>query len=108
MEAFIVFINHELIESLLKEAKSATTKDIEGVLQKAQNREKLTYKDIAILLEIENKEQTDKLYKIAGQIKDEIYGNRVVLFAPLYISNYCVNDCAYCGFSRSNKFSRKN
>nr|WP_330372531.1 [FeFe] hydrogenase H-cluster radical SAM maturase HydG [Clostridioides mangenotii] len=107
MEAFIVFINHELIETLLKEAKSSTTDDIESVLQKAQNREKLTYKDIAILLEIENKEQTDKLYNIAGQIKDEIYGNRVVLFAPLYISNYCVNDCEYCGFSRSNKFSRK-
>ena len=102
-----MFINHELIESLLKEAKNSTAEDIDIVLNKAHNRQKLNHRDIATLLEIENKDQIDKLYKIAGEIKNEIYGNRVVLFAPLYISNYCVNDCAYCGFSRSNKFSRK-
>ncbi|MGL6107191.1 [FeFe] hydrogenase H-cluster radical SAM maturase HydG [Romboutsia sp.] len=102
-----MFINHELINQLLKEAKFATTKDINDVLDKANKREKLDYKDIAILLEMEDKSQLDRLFKIAGEIKNEIYGNRVVLFAPLYVSNYCVNECAYCGYKCSNKFNRK-
>lgn len=102
-----MFIDHKLIETLLDEAKTATSNDIDKVLLKAENREKLTHKDIAVLLEISEENQIEKLYKIAGEIKNEIYGNRVVLFAPLYISNHCVNDCSYCGFSRSNKFARK-
>ncbi len=46
-------------------------------------------------------------FKIAGEIKNSIYGNRVVVFAPLYVSNYCVNNCKYCGYKRDNKFARK-
>jgi len=102
-----MFINHELITELLKNAKKASKEDINNVLEKAQKREKLSYEDIAVLLEINDKNQLDKLFKIAGEIKNEIYGNRVVLFAPLYISNYCVNDCVYCGYQRCNKFERK-
>lgn len=102
-----MFINHELINQLLKEAKFATKEDIDNVLNKAEKREKLDYKDIAILLEIEDKDQLDRMFNLAGQIKNEIYGNRVVLFAPLYVSNYCVNDCAYCGYQRCNSFNRK-
>ena len=102
-----MFINHDLINNLLKEAEGATVNDIDNVLDKASKREKLSYKDIAILLEIEDKYQLEKLFKIAGEIKNEIYGNRVVLFAPLYISNYCVNECVYCGFNTCNKFKRK-
>lgn len=102
-----MFIDHKLIETLLDEAKTATSNDIDKVLLKAENREKLTHKDIAVLLEISEENQIEKLYKISGEIKNEIYGNRVVMFAPLYISNHCVNDCSYCGFSRSNKFARK-
>jgi len=102
-----MFINHELITELLKKAQNATKEDIDNVLEKAQKREKLSYEDIAVLLEINDKGQLDKLFKIAGEIKNEIYGNRVVLFAPLYISNYCVNDCVYCGYQRCNKFERR-
>ena len=102
-----MFINHELINSLLEDAKNSTSDDIEKVLDKADRREKLSYKDIATLLEVEDKKQLDRLFSIAGQIKNEIYGNRVVLFAPLYVSNYCVNECVYCGFSKCNKFKRK-
>ena len=102
-----MFINHELINELLKNAQNATESDIDNVLSKASKRENLTFEDIAILLEIKNENQLEKLYKIAGEIKNEIYGNRVVLFAPLYISNYCVNDCVYCGYQRCNKFKRR-
>lgn len=102
-----MFINHELINELLKKAQNATKEDIHKVLEKAKKREKLNYEDIATLLEVNDKDQLDKLFKIAGEIKNDIYGNRVVLFAPLYISNYCVNDCVYCGYQRCNKFERR-
>ncbi|MCR8744796.1 [FeFe] hydrogenase H-cluster radical SAM maturase HydG [Romboutsia lituseburensis] len=102
-----MFINHELINELLENAKNSTESDIDKVLFKASNREKLTYSDIAILLQINDDIQLKKLFKIAGEIKNSIYGNRIVLFAPLYISNYCVNDCVYCGYQRCNKFERR-
>lgn len=102
-----MFINHELINELLENAKNSTESDIDKVLFKASSREKLTYSDIATLLQINDDIQLKKLFKIAGEIKNSIYGNRVVLFAPLYISNYCVNDCVYCGYQRCNKFERR-
>ncbi|RRH05566.1 [FeFe] hydrogenase H-cluster radical SAM maturase HydG, partial [Clostridioides difficile] len=64
-----MFINHELINSLLEDAKNSTSDDIEKVLDKADRREKLSYKDIATLLEVEDKKQLDRLFSIAGQIK---------------------------------------
>ncbi|OJT84713.1 hypothetical protein BM533_19325 [Clostridioides difficile] len=62
-----MFINHELINSLLEDAKNSTSDDIEKVLDKADRREKLSYKDIATLLEVEDKKQLDRLFSIAGQ-----------------------------------------
>lgn len=102
-----MIINQEYIENLLVKAKSARKEDIAKVLTKAKNREELTHEDIAILLEIEDKDQIEEMYEIAGKIKDSIYGNRVVVFAPLYISNYCVNNCVYCGYQKENNFTRR-
>lgn len=102
-----MFINHEYIESLLNEAKSATEEDIQGVLNRAKERKGLSHKDIALLLEAEEKEQLKEMYKIAGDIKKSIYGNRIVMFAPLYVSDYCVNNCVYCGYKKNNKFARR-
>ncbi|ERI89885.1 iron-only hydrogenase maturation rSAM protein HydG [Clostridiales bacterium oral taxon 876 str. F0540] len=102
-----MYINHEYIESLLKDAKNATREDIAEVLNKAKERRGLSHKDIAVLLQIEDKSQEEEMFKIAGAIKESIYGNRVVVFAPLYISDYCVNNCTYCGYRRDNKFSRR-
>ncbi len=102
-----MFINHEYINSLLDEAKKATEDDVQKVLDKANKREKLSHKDIAILLQIEDENQKKEMFKIAGEIKQSIYGNRVVVFAPLYISDYCVNNCTYCGYKRDNEFNRK-
>ena len=100
-------INHEYIYSLLEEAKNATREDIRSVLDKAKDKRGLSHKDIAILIQTEDERELKEIYKIANDIKNEIYGNRVVIFAPLYLSDYCVNDCVYCGYKYENNFNRR-
>jgi 2-iminoacetate synthase len=102
-----MFINHEYIEQLLKEAQHTSKEDIGEILNRAKDKKGLSHKDIAALLQIEDEEQLKDMFKIAGEIKESIYGNRIVVFAPLYISDYCVNNCTYCGYKRDNKFPRK-
>lgn len=100
-------IDDKQLNEILQQAKNPSHDEIELILEKAIKREKLTLLDIAILLEAHEELQVNKIYDIAGKLKDEIYGKRVVIFAPLYISNFCVNNCKYCGFRRDNKFPRK-
>lgn len=102
-----MFIDHKYIESLLAEAKGASKEDIQKVLNKAKTKKGLAHKDIAILLQTEDEEQLKEMYKIAGDIKKSIYGNRIVVFAPLYVSDYCVNNCVYCGYKKCNEFPRR-
>ncbi len=102
-----MFIDHEYIEKILEEAKGATREDIKLVLEKAKKREGLSYEDIAVLLQVEDKEDLNEIFKLAGEIKDSIYGKRVVIFAPLYVSDHCVNNCVYCGYKRTNDFCRR-
>ncbi len=102
-----MFINHAYIEELLLQAKKASKEDIQRVLDKAQTKQGLSHQEIALLLQIEDTDQITRMYKIAGDIKQSIYGNRIVLFAPLYVSDYCVNNCAYCGYKRDNTFPRR-
>ncbi|MGL4107652.1 [FeFe] hydrogenase H-cluster radical SAM maturase HydG [Clostridium sp. LP20] len=102
-----MFINKEYIESLLKESRNPSKEQVQAVLDKSKKREGLNHTDIAILLQIEDKDQIEEMYKIAGDIKKEIYGKRIVMFAPLYVSDYCVNNCVYCGYRECNKFERR-
>ncbi|WP_040327468.1 [FeFe] hydrogenase H-cluster radical SAM maturase HydG [Clostridium ihumii] len=102
-----MFINNDYIENILQDAKTATKEDIQKVLEKAKIKKGLTHKDIAVLLQIKDSKQIEEMYKIAGEIKESIYGKRIVLFAPLYVSDYCVNNCVYCGYKRCNKFERR-
>ena len=102
-----MFINHEYIEQLLQDAQNATKEEVQAVLDKSMRREKLNHKDVAVLLQINDQEQQERMYAIAGDIKNRIYGNRIVVFAPLYISDYCVNNCTYCGYRRDNTFARR-
>jgi 2-iminoacetate synthase len=102
-----MFINHEYIERILEEAKDTKREDILSVLERAKKREGLSYEDIAILLQVEEKKDLEEIFKLAGEIKDSIYGKRVVMFAPLYVSDYCVNNCVYCGYQRNNDFIRR-
>ena len=102
-----MFINHDYIYKILEETKNPTSEEIKEVLEKAKKREGLPYKEIAILLQAEKEEDLNEIYKLAGDIKKDIYGKRIVVFAPLYVSDYCVNNCTYCGYKRDNKFTRR-
>ncbi len=102
-----MFIDHDYIEKILEEAKNVSKEEIQGVIDKAKKREGLNHKEVAILLQIEDKNQMDQIFKLAGEIKESIYGKRIVMFAPLYVSNHCVNNCVYCGYKRDNKFPRR-
>lgn len=101
-----MFIDHDYVEQLIGSTKNATKEDIQKVLEEAKHKRGLSHEQIATLLNIEDEDQLQMLLDIAGEIKRSIYGNRVVVFAPLYVANYCVNNCRYCGYKRDNKFPR--
>lgn len=79
---------------------------IERILAKAGECKGLTHREAAILLHVEDEDVLSRIYDQAKRIKERIYGKRIVMFAPLYISNYCVNNCQYCGFRCANKIDR--
>lgn len=99
------FIDHnEILESL---AYAKSHKDdvylIDKILQKARLRKGLNHREALVLLECEIKEKNEEIYALAEQIKKDFYGNRIVMFAPLYLSNYCINGCVYCPYHSKNK-----
>lgn len=102
-----MFINHEYINQLLEDSKNVSNAEIDRILDKAEAREGLNHKEIAALLQTQDESQINRIYSIAGKLKKAIYGNRIVVFAPLYISDHCVNNCTYCGYRRDNTFSRR-
>lgn len=102
-----MFINHNYIYEILEKTKCPSNDEIKSVLEKAKKRDGLSYEDIAVLLQAEDEKDLNEIYSLAGEIKKDIYGKRIVVFAPLYVSDYCVNNCVYCGYKRDNKFSRR-
>ena len=100
-------IDRDAIFQLLEEGKKVTREQILDILERAERKEKISHLDIARLLHIEDEDLTKKMFEVAGKIKENVYGNRVVLFAPLYVSDFCVNTCVYCGYKRDNKFNRR-
>jgi 2-iminoacetate synthase len=101
------FINGELIEKLLEENINPSEEEFELVMEKAKKQERLSLEDVSILLNSSQQERVEKIFSLAKEIKERVYGNRVVLFAPLYIGNKCTNSCTYCGFKASNDIMRK-
>lgn len=101
------FIDQDYIQTLLQEAKITSQEEIDEILMKAQEAKGLTHQEVAKLLQVEDQATLRKLFKVAGEVKKKIYGNRIVIFAPLYISDYCVNNCVYCGYRRDHKFARR-
>ncbi len=97
------FINGELIEKLLESKKEVSNTDFVEVMEKAKRQKKLSLEDVALLLNVEDKERIEEIFSLAKSIKERVYGNRVVLFAPLYLGNKCTNSCTYCGFKVTNK-----
>ena len=99
------FISHEeILETLdFAENNKNNTKLIDEILEKARKGKGLKHREAAVLLACEIPEKNEEIFKLAEQIKKDYYGNRIVLFAPLYISNYCVNGCVYCPYHAKNK-----
>ena len=100
-------INHDYIEGLLEQSKTVTEEEIGAILDKAERFEGLSHKEVAALLVTGDGDHIKRIFKIAGKIKGRIYGNRVVVFAPLYVSDYCVNKCQYCGYKCDQEFTRR-
>ena len=76
---------------------------VDEILTRAAERKGLSHRDAAVLLESDDPEIVERIFKLAREIKNHIYGNRIVMFAPLYLSNYCVNGCVYCPYHAKNK-----
>ena len=99
------FISHQEILSSLQYAKqnANSKKLLQKIVSKAACFEGLSHREAITLLECEDKEILSEIYKLAKEIKQKFYGNRIVMFAPLYLSNYCVNSCLYCPYHAKNK-----
>ncbi|HWQ71242.1 MAG TPA: [FeFe] hydrogenase H-cluster radical SAM maturase HydG [Desulfitobacteriaceae bacterium] len=99
------FIDHEeVLETLAYAEKNKNNAAlIDAIIEKARQRKGLTHREAAVLLDCGIEEKNQELYALAEQIKKDFYGNRIVMFAPLYLSNYCVNGCLYCPYHLKNK-----
>ena len=99
------FISHEEIVDTLRYAdeNKNNLSLIDEIIAKAKKLKGLSHREAGVLLACEDEERNQQIFKLAEQIKKDFYGNRVVLFAPLYLSNYCVNGCVYCPYHAKNK-----
>lgn len=98
------FIDHdEVLASLEYANKYADNADIvDQIIEKARQRKGLTHREASVLLACTMPDKIQEMYSLAEQIKKDFYGNRIVMFAPLYLSNYCINGCVYCPYHRQN------
>lgn len=97
-----MIIDDEKLQRTLEKAKSHTDAGVTEILNKAKELKGLNLQEAAVLLNITDDNLLHKLFDAAKYVKEAIYGNRIVLFAPLYISNICTNECVYCAFRKSN------
>lgn len=99
------FISDEEIQATLAyaDANKENMALIDEIIAKAKERKGLTHREASVLLACEIPEKINEVYALAEQLKKDYYGNRIVLFAPLYLSNYCVNGCVYCPYHAKNK-----
>ena len=99
------FISDEEIQETLAyaDANKENWELIDQIIEKAKLRKGLSHREASVLLACENEDKIQQIYDLAKQIKQDYYGNRIVLFAPLYLSNYCVNGCVYCPYHSKNK-----
>ena len=99
------FIDHEEIMETLAFAEENRHNEtlIDEILEKARKRKGLSHRDAAVLLDCDIEEKNQEIYRLAEQIKKDFYGNRIVMFAPLYLSNYCINGCTYCPYHLKNR-----
>lgn len=96
------FIDDDKIWAQLNKWANPLKSDVRKVLEKAEKKIRLDPEEMAVLIQNKDGETINEMYALANRLKREIYGDRIVFFAPLYISNKCVNNCRYCGFRREN------
>lgn len=99
------FIDHqEILDTLAYADENKNNVElVDQILNKARERKGLSHREASVLLACDIPEKVQELYALAEQIKKDFYGNRIVIFAPLYLSNYCVNGCLYCPYHQKNK-----
>ncbi|MGD0836542.1 MAG: [FeFe] hydrogenase H-cluster radical SAM maturase HydG [Polyangia bacterium] len=97
------FIDDARLEKLAGAADLVDVGHLREVIAKSLGKEALSVEETAVLLHTRDRELREEVLGAARELKQRVYGNRIVLFAPLYIGNMCVNDCSYCGFQRKNK-----
>ncbi len=99
------FISDEEVKATLAyaEANKENVELIDSIIEKAKERKGLSHREASVLLACEMPDKVQEMYDLAEQIKKDFYGNRIVMFAPLYLSNYCVNGCVYCPYHLKNK-----
>lgn len=99
------FINHEEILNTLQYAdqNKGNVELIDALIEKAKLRKGLSHREASVLLACQIEEKNQEIFQLAEQIKKDFYGNRIVMFAPLYLSNYCVNGCTYCPYHMKNR-----
>lgn len=103
------FISHEEILATLEYAREHKNDRelILSILEKGEQMQGITHREAAVLVTVEDLELTERMFHLARRIKEHIYGNRIVMFAPLYLSNYCINGCVYCPYHAKNKTIRR-
>ena len=100
--------NEEILETLDYAEKNKNNIElIDKIIEKAKLRKGLSHREASVLLACEVPEKVQEMFELAEQIKKDFYGNRIVLFAPLYLSNYCVNGCVYCPYHMKNKHIKR-
>jgi 2-iminoacetate synthase len=101
------FIDEARIHEILEKAKGASVAEALDIIEKGREAKGLSPYETAVLLHLAEGDAEDALFHASREVKEKIYGQRLVLFAPLYISNYCINNCTYCGYRRHNEIPRQ-
>ena len=103
------FINHEEILETLEYAKAnkSNRELIKQIIEKAKACKGISHREASVLLECDQDDLNEEMFSLAKKLKQQLYGNRIVMFAPLYLSNYCVNGCVYCPYHQRNKTIRR-
>jgi len=101
------FINDELIWEKLKSKRNPSPQEVRAILDKSLSLETLDPDETATLLNVKDKSLWEEIFAVAGEVKKKVYDNRIVTFAPLYCSNFCVNNCVYCAFRRDNRAEKR-
>ncbi|MBP3614763.1 MAG: [FeFe] hydrogenase H-cluster radical SAM maturase HydG [Bacteroidaceae bacterium] len=100
--------DNEIRETMEYAAQNRSNRElIKSIIEKARACKGIDHREAAVLLECDQSDLTEEMFELAREIKHRFYGNRIVMFAPLYLSNYCINGCVYCPYHAKNKSIRR-